>query len=102
MKCPRGCCATYREHLQSLRMGVTSAQTIALRQEDRDMDAYKRLRESGARPPGIAGAATLEREASTSFEVENAAILKSAPERRKLVKALQDAPPPSTTPLDAA
>ncbi len=102
MSCPRGCCETYREHLTSLRLGVTSSQTQALRTEDKDMDAFKRLVDSGVQPKQIAGSATLEREASTAFEVENAKILTNSQERRRLLKALEAAPPPSTTPLDAA
>jgi len=102
MSCPRGCCSTYREHLDGVRLGVTSQRMQEDRRGEQDMHAYARLVRSGVQPKGIDGAATLEREASTAFEVENGKILTDSRERRKLLAALQAAPPPSTTPLDAA
>lgn len=38
---------------------------------DRDMPAYKRLREQGFQPPSIDGAAELESKASSRFEIES-------------------------------
>lgn len=38
---------------------------------EKDMPAYKRLRQEGFQPPSIDGAAALERDASTKFEIES-------------------------------
>lgn len=38
---------------------------------DRDMPAYKRLRDQGLQPKQIDGSADLERDASTRFEIES-------------------------------
>lgn len=38
---------------------------------DKDMPAYKRLRDQGYQPKGIDGAAALERDATTRFEIES-------------------------------
>lgn len=38
---------------------------------DKDMPAYKRLRQEGFQPPRIDGAAALERDATTRFEIES-------------------------------
>ena len=38
---------------------------------NRDMPAYKRMRDQGLQPKGIDGAADLERDASTRFEIES-------------------------------
>jgi hypothetical protein len=38
---------------------------------EKDMPAYKRLRQEGYQPPSIDGAAALERDASTKFEIES-------------------------------
>lgn len=102
--CPRGCCRSYREHLTSVSLGVTSLQAQAVRRDDADMHAYKRLTQSGVQPKAIAGAAELERGAESKFEVENASIITDRLERRKLAKAIEvaEAHKPSTTPLDAA
>jgi hypothetical protein len=37
----------------------------------KDMPAYKRLRQEGYQPPSIDGAAALERDATTKFEIES-------------------------------
>ena len=100
-RCPRGCCASYREHLQGIRLNVTSPQTLAMRQDERDMHAYKRLTQSGVQPKAIAGAHELERGGAEKFEVENASIITNPAERRKLARAFEtaEAHKPSTTPL---
>lgn len=41
------------------------------RRWDRDMDAYKRLRQDGLQPPTIDGSAKLEAKAENSFQVES-------------------------------
>lgn len=38
---------------------------------NRDMPAYKRMRDQGLQPKGIDGAADLERDATTRFEIES-------------------------------
>jgi len=38
---------------------------------NKDMPAYKRLRDQGYQPKGIDGAAVLERDATTRFEIES-------------------------------
>lgn len=43
---------------------------------NRDMPAYKRLREQGYQPAGIDGAADLERDAETRFEIESGRVYK--------------------------
>lgn len=43
---------------------------------NRDMPAYKRLREQGYQPAHIDGAADLERDASTRFEIESGQVFK--------------------------
>ena len=75
MSCPRGCCASYREHLDSIRLGVTSPRMQQDRTAERDMHAYKRLRANGVQPKGIEGSAELERGASTTHEVEHRNII---------------------------
>jgi hypothetical protein len=102
--CPRGCCETYAEHLRGVHLGVTSEQTKALRRDDQDMHAYKRLRQSGVQPRRIAGSAELERGADSAFEVEHASIITNAPERKKMARAIEAAGAhrPSITPVDAA
>jgi len=45
------------------------------RRWSRDMDAYRRLRADGLQPPRIDGAAVLEQEARTRYEVESGRIL---------------------------
>jgi hypothetical protein len=40
-----------------------------------DMPAYKRLRQAGMQPKGIAGAADVERRAETKYEVESGNIM---------------------------
>lgn len=104
MSCLRGCCPDQPTHYKSVRLGVTSERMKADRAEEKDMHAFKRLVQSGVQPQKIEGAAVLERQASTKFEVENASILTNAKERSRLSRALQDAPAPATTPLrpDAA
>jgi hypothetical protein len=51
----------------------TEASTVKEREKRwaRDMPAYKRLREEGYQPPGIDGAAYLEANATTKFEIES-------------------------------
>lgn len=43
---------------------------------NRDMPAYRRLRQQGYQPSRIDGAADLERDASTRFEIESGQVFK--------------------------
>jgi hypothetical protein len=102
MSCPRGCCATYREHITSITLHGPSQRRQADRQEALDMDAYKRLRRNGVQPKQIAGCAELERGASTTHEVEHSNIITDPQLRRKVTHLFESAPPPTVTPNDAA
>lgn len=99
MSCARGCCGSFREHITSIRLGVTSERMVQDRQESRDMDAFARLRASGVQPTAIAGAAELERFASTTHEIEHRNIITDPQLRAKVTRAFEQAPPPSTTPI---
>ena len=95
MSCPRGCCATYKEHLQGIAIFGPSKQRDAVRREEADMHAFKRLVQSGVQPKGIAGAAELERGAETRHEVEHASLYTDKKQRDRITKAFESAPPPS-------
>lgn len=57
-------------HVGSVADSVLSSSRLERRWQ-RDMPAYKRLREDGLQPPRIDGCADLEVNASTRFEVES-------------------------------
>lgn len=69
--CTRGCCPSPAAHFRSLRF--LSQPTVAFnhREENlaRDMDAYKRLLDSGLEPKGITGMYDLERDATSESEI---------------------------------
>jgi hypothetical protein len=76
MSCARGCCATRREHYQSIVIGADRTKPMSNgytldfeRQEQRDMEAYKRLRKQGLQPPNWTGCAALEQRAETETEI---------------------------------
>lgn len=76
MSCTRGCCASHAEHYGSLVMGT--AQSDGTRFEtmlDKDRPAYKRMRDEGLQPKSVRGAARIEANASSVFEVETGRIL---------------------------
>lgn len=103
MSCPRGCCANYREHL----LGVTISagrqpKNVAEAQLGKDLDAYKRLVQSGVQPKGIDGSAELERGANAKHEVENRNLITDPQLRGKVTRMFEQAAPPVLTPLDAA
>lgn len=102
MSCPRGCCASYREHLQSITIHGPSARRSAARQEEADMHAYKRLVQSGVQPSRIEGAAALERGAESAREVEHRRILTDRQTRKRVDAAFSEAASvPAVTPLSA-
>ncbi len=94
MSCRRGCCPDQLTHYRSVsiaasacpsRAGGRAAVAINRREErwDRDMPAYKRLRQEGLQPSGIDGAATLEARAESKVEIETGRLL-TAPQRTQL------------------
>lgn len=90
MSCPRGCCATYREHISSL--AISSGPTPQARRESRlsaDLDAYQRLENNGLAPKTFAGAAGLERHALSPVEVERGHLIKNDRLRREVEQASQ-------------
>jgi len=89
MPCNRGCCATNREHWLSVGVapsatptrghGIVAVETNAREARwQKDMPAYKRLREDGLQPKGIDGCAEVEAKASTVFEVEHNQVMTKA------------------------
>lgn len=95
MSCRRGCCATQAEHYKSVAIFGPSKQRDAVRREEADLHAYKRLVQSGVQPKAIAGAAELERGAETKHEVEHASLYTDKKQRDRITKAFESAPPPS-------
>lgn len=76
MTCARGCCASAIEHYRSVcfQAGPT-APTLTERRWQRDMPAYRRLREQGLQPEGIDGCAALETRAQSQVEIETNNII---------------------------
>jgi hypothetical protein len=100
MSCLRGCCESQKDHYRSVTIHGPSQRRDAERQESRDMDAYRRLVASGVQPKHWNGAAELERGASTAHEVEHANIITDPRLRAKVTRMFEQAPAPSTTPID--
>ena len=80
-----GCfaCKLRSVNLAPSAQGSPEATTVSLRDKrwDRDMPAYKRLRQQGLQPKGIDGCADLETRAHDQFEIETGSILNA--EQRK-------------------
>ncbi len=94
MSCSRGCCATQKEHWQSVSFtGVTSAAAKKINKVeagwDKDMPAYKRLRANGLQPKNIDGCAALESKAETPQEIQAGIILNDT-QRKQMKKVLND------------
>lgn len=71
MSCPRGCCEDYKEHLRGVRIGgFPTGPSLTERKWDKDMPAYKRLREDGLQPPRIDGSYVMEQNAVHEKEIE--------------------------------
>jgi hypothetical protein len=102
MSCSRGCCASFGEHVRSLRVALPTEQGQAVKSEQADLEAYRRLRETGAQPKTYRGAAELERGASTLHEVEHGNIVTDDKLRRRVTQIFADAPAATLTPTDAA
>lgn len=85
MSCARGCCPDQASHYKAVVIGgLPSPQQMAARAEDKDMHAYKRLRQQGLQPKGIAGSAELERGAHIPQEIEQGHLIKNARLRREV------------------
>ena len=103
MSCAKGCCASQNEHYRSLVVRpVPSAETKRESATVRDLAAYKRMVESGVQPKTFVGAADLERDARSPVEVKLGHIIRNDRLRREVETAHAEAPPPATTPIDAA
>lgn len=103
MSCVRGCCPDQKTHYKSVTISTgPSLRTVRETVLGNDLDAYKRLVQSGAKPKGIDGAAELERFASTTHEVEHRNIITDDKLRARVTRAFADSTTPSITPLDAA
>ena len=96
MPCPRGCCASYRDHLLSVSVAPSATpsrhpQAVEVNEREarwhKDMPAYKRLVDSGVQPPRIDGCADIEARAETKLEVERATVLTDR--QRRQVESLR-------------
>lgn len=103
MSCARGCCETQADHYRSVVVRPTST-AMAQRetQTDRDLAAYKRMVDSGVEPKTFVGAAALERDARSPVEIKLGHVIRNDRLRKEVEAAHASAPPPSTTPIDAA
>lgn len=79
MACSRGCCPTQRDHYKSVAFGASATpfrraeaagKTQMEGRWDKDMPAYKRLRDDGLQPPHIDGCAELESRAEHQTQIE--------------------------------
>lgn len=102
MSCARGCCERQSDHYRSIvvRPGQ-SAESKRESQTSRDLDAYKRMAESGSQPKTFVGAAALERDARSPVEIKTGHIIRNDRLRREVQAAHDAAPPLAITPIDA-
>lgn len=71
MSCQRGCCQDYKTHIRGINIGSFPTDvTLTERQWDKDMPAYKRLRNDGLQPARIDGSYITEQNAKDEKEVE--------------------------------
>lgn len=71
MSCPRGCCSSYREHINGINIGSFPTQTTySERKLELDRDAFKRLSDDGLNPGKLTGAHVMERSATHKREIE--------------------------------
>ena len=61
---------------------------------DKNLAAYKRLRESGVQPASTKDAANLERYSDTKFEIESGRRFGDAKRAKQVESILADTPPP--------
>lgn len=96
MPCSRGCCETQGDHYRSLAISPSvhnphvGMQNRYDRSLARDRDAYKRMRTEGLQPAHLKGAAQIEKNAISEFEVTTGRI---QPEKvaRKMDAAIAEA-----------
>jgi hypothetical protein len=75
MACGRGCCSSFKEHIQSLRISPSvynpnvGKQNTYDRKLSADRDAYKRMRDEGLQPATMRGSADLEARATSKYEI---------------------------------
>ena len=73
MTCPRGCCASMKEHLRSVSL-ATSGELVRVNRADdkvaRDLVSYKALVDQGYEPYKCTGAYELARDAKSAAEIE--------------------------------
>lgn len=77
----------------SSAMPTRSLAAAAKREEkqmDKDMGAYKRLRDDGLQPPSVRGSADLESRAETKMEVESGHVVRDKRVRAATEKLLAD------------
>lgn len=103
--CPRGCCASYREHLLGVQWGRPAGpteQTLKERRLARDLTAFKLAAQQGTTLRTINGAADLLDKASSQIEIDRGHLIENARLLREIEVHQASAPPPCTTPIDAA
>lgn len=70
MSCVRGCCPDYKTHIRGVSIGsFPTAITYKEQRWEKDMRAYKNLRQDGLQPPRIDGSYVMERSAKNAREV---------------------------------
>jgi hypothetical protein len=71
MSCVRGCCESYKEHIQGINIGsFPTATTYKERKLELDRNAYKAMRKDGVQPKGVMGAHVIQANADHVKEVE--------------------------------
>lgn len=96
MSCVRGCCASQAAHYREVLLSGPRSEHVST--GDADMAAYARLRRNGLQPPGIAGAAALERGAHVPQEIVQGTLIRNARLRREVQADIDSMPPPAVTP----
>lgn len=98
MSCSRGCCPDQLSHYRSVSISSAAMPSrksprfteIDNREKkwDKDMPAYKAMRQDGLQPKSIDGAAAVQAGAETKAEVEAGVVF--TPEQRKQYQAVTD------------
>lgn len=91
MACARGCCDSPKEHFRSLQFtGIVPCATSQMEKRwEKDMPAYKRLRDDGMQPKNIDGSAKIESGAETKQEVQAGVILNKR-QRQQMRSVIDD------------
>jgi hypothetical protein len=79
----RGCAACFRIKCATIQFqGIDAGQhRFTEKERDKDMRAYKELRNSGLQPKNVFGSAEIAAQANSQFEVEHSVVM--APSIRK-------------------